>query len=482
VTDLEVVIGMEVHIQIATRTKMFCGCEAAFGGAPNSRCCPVCLGHPGTLPVLNGAALTQGLRLALALGCRIPERTNFDRKSYFYPDLPKGYQITQLDRPIGTGGVLTVETADGGVRQTKIRRVHCEEDSGKSEHVGAASSLIDFNRAGLPLLEIVGAPDLRSADEAVGWVRALREIAVHLGVSACSMDKGQLRCEPNVNLCLRDGGAQVETPVVEVKNLNSLGHLRAALAFEIERQREAVSIGGARTTRGWDEERGATVLLRTKEEERDYRYFPEPDLPSIDLDPARVADLQSDLPELPAPRRARFVSAYGLSPADTAVLCEDRPMADAFEETVSAGASPRAAAAWMLTDVRRDLNARGIGIGEYEVSPRRLASLIRMVDGGTVTRAVARDVLTEMAGTGRDAEEIVAERGLRALTDEDALAAAVTKAIAAHPGSARDFADGNDAAIGPLIGAALAITEGRADPDVIRRMLVGRMREKPGGS
>jgi aspartyl-tRNA(Asn)/glutamyl-tRNA(Gln) amidotransferase subunit B len=459
----EAVIGMEVHAQLATRSKMFCGCPADYlAAAPNSSVCEVCLGLPGSLPVVNARAVELVVRTGLALGCEIARHTKFDRKNYFYPDLPKGYQISQYDLPMCVRGSLEV-----GGRIVRITRVHLEEDTGKLVHAGdalqsAAGSLVDLNRSGVPLMEIVTEPDLRGADEARDYAVALRAILRATGASEADMEKGQLRAEANVSV-RRRGSTELGVKT-ELKNINSFRALHRAVEHEARRQVEVLESGGevAQETRGWSEADQRTFSQRSKEHAQDYRYFPEPDLPPLELAPAWVEELRASLPELPAARRGRLVATHGLSEYDAGQLTEDAATADLFEATVAAGAPAKHAANWIIgTQPRLDA--------------ARLAELIGLVVAGTINRDQGLQVLAEAQSGGRSPAEVVRERGLSQVSDEAALAAVVDQVMAESPQAVADVRAGKLKAIGPLVGRVVAATGGRANARVANELLRKRL-------
>jgi aspartyl-tRNA(Asn)/glutamyl-tRNA(Gln) amidotransferase subunit B len=459
----EAVIGMEVHAQLATRSKMFCGCSADYLAAePNSSVCEVCLGMPGTLPVVNGRAVELVVRTGLALGSEIARHTKFDRKNYFYPDLPKGYQISQYDLPMCRGGEIQV-----GERAVRITRVHLEEDTGKLVHAGDAlrtadSSLVDLNRAGVPLMEIVTEPDLRGADEARDYAMALREILRAIGASEADMERGQLRAEANVSV--RRAGAEALGVKTELKNINSFRALHRAVEYEIERQIAVLESGGAvvQETRGWSEAEQSTFSQRVKEYADDYRYFPEPDLPPLELLPAWVEELRASLPELPAARRARLVERYEIKPYDAEQLTQDAATADLFEATVAAGAPAKLAANWIIGS-RPTLDAA------------RLAELLRLVVGGTINQQQGQEVLAQAQASGRAPAEIVRELGLSQVSDEAQLAQVVDQVIAENPKAVADYRAGKTKAIDALKGRVMAATRGRANAQVVNQLLETRL-------
>ncbi len=473
--DYRVLIGMEVHLQLRTASKMFCGCPVRFGAPPNTLVCPVCLGLPGSLPVPNRDAMVLALSLATAFGCDLAERTKFDRKNYFYPDLTKGYQISQYDLPLATGGGVEIVTESGEGKRIRLRRLHIEEDVGKSLHDdGAGLSRLDFNRAGTPLVEIVSEPDIASPEEARAYLNALRAVVQYLDVSDGNMQEGNLRCEPNVNLHIRQGGRTFKTPIIEVKNLNSVRNVERAMQQEVGRHLELwASLGERvedlpRSTRGFDDVRDTTFVLREKEEAHDYRYFPEPDIPPITLGTTWRAEASARVPELPDARRRRLASAYGLTAYDADLLCRERATADRFEAVVAAGAAPKPAANWLL--------AGGTDIGR--LSPARLAEFVNLVEQGKVARqAAARDLLPRMAESDRPAAHLIDELGLAQVEDASLLREAARRAIAAQPQAARDVRDGKQKALGSLMGHVMRETGGRADPQAVRSVLLDLLKE-----
>jgi aspartyl-tRNA(Asn)/glutamyl-tRNA(Gln) amidotransferase subunit B len=482
-------IGMEVHLHLATRTKMFCPCEVRYDAPPNTCVCPVCLGMPGVLPVMNGKAVELAVRMALGLGCRIPDFAKWDRKHYYYPDLPKNYQISEYDEPLGLGGHLDVEL-DGETFRVGITRVHLEEDAGKLVHAedGSNVSEVDLNRTGTPLLEIVSEPDIHSAAQARAYGEALRQLAVYLGVGHCNMQLGQMRFEPNISLRIGEGadGAPRYTPITEIKNLNSFRSVERACDFEIRRHRDelAADTDGytlenlGKSTRGWNDDRGVSFLQRSKEEAHDYRYFPEPDL--VPFAPTRewVDEVRTSVPEVPADRRHRFVEQYGLPESDAAVLTADRYVADFFERTAEAVGDAKTAANWMMQDVMRALNERSIPIGDLGVAPAAVAEVVALVEKGTISRTTGTDVFAKMVETGgkKSAAEIVEAENLAQTSDAGELETIVDEVIAENPGPAQEFADGKDKAVGRLIGMAKKKTGGKANPKVVRELLVKKLR------
>jgi aspartyl-tRNA(Asn)/glutamyl-tRNA(Gln) amidotransferase subunit B len=474
----EPVIGLEVHAQLLTKTKIFCGCSTRFGDPPNSNVCPVCLGLPGTLPVLNKRAVEMGIRAALALNCTVHDHSRFARKNYFYPDLPKGYQISQYELPLATGGWVEIEH-DGKTKRVGITRLHLEEDAGKSLHDGFPHSdektYVDFNRCGTPLSEIVSEPDMRSPDEAYAYLTTLRQILLYTGVSDCNMEEGSLRCDANVSV--RPRGANEFGTKVEVKNLNSFRYLAKALEFEIERHVGILESGGriSQETRLWNQAAGRTDPMRSKEKAHDYRYFPEPDLLPVHVGDQWRESVRSSLPELPAAKRARFVSDFAVTRYDAGVLTDTQSLANYFESVVRAGAPGKAAANWMQTELLRRLNDSGREITASPVSPAALAELVALVESGKITAAVGKKVFATMFETARSAAEIVAAEGLGAQVADDAIEQAAREIISKNPDNVAKFKSGNEGVFKFFVGQVMKATRGQANPqavnDIVRRLL-----------
>jgi aspartyl-tRNA(Asn)/glutamyl-tRNA(Gln) amidotransferase subunit B len=476
----EAVIGLEIHAQLLTASKIFCSCSAAFGAPPNTHVCPVCLGFPGALPVLNRAAVDDAIRAALALGCTVHETSIFARKNYFYPDLPKGYQISQYERPLATAGAVEFPVG-GASRRVGITRVHMEEDAGKSLHEGFADSdrktYLDFNRTGVPLIEIVTEPDLRNAADAGAFFSYLRDILVWLGVNDGNMEEGSLRCDANVSV--RAPGATTLGTKAEVKNLNSFRFLQKALEHEIARQIEALESGErvVQETRLWDAAAGRTVSMRSKEEAHDYRYFPEPDLPPIVIGADRIERVRSTMPELADARRRRFVAQYALPEYAASQLTASRSLADYFEAVVAARAAPKAASNWIMGDLARTLKERHLEIATSPIGPEQLAGLLALIDNGALSGAMAKGVFETIVATGRSAEEIVAAEGLTQIDDESQLAALIGDVLAANEDAVAQFRAGKATTFGFLVGQVMKAAAGTANPrrvnELLRRALAG---------
>jgi aspartyl-tRNA(Asn)/glutamyl-tRNA(Gln) amidotransferase subunit B len=478
----QAVIGMELHAQLLTQSKMFCGCSADYWEAPpNSHVCPVCLAMPGVLPVINAHAVEQTVRTGLALHCQIAPWSVFARKNYHYPDLPKGYQISQYELPLCRDGSLLIEGDDGQPKRIGIRRAHLEEDTGKSIHVDGAS-LIDLNRAGVPLLEIVTEADMSSGDEAYRYLVKLRTILRYLGVNSGDMEKGAMRCEVNLSLRTAEQAAAGEYGVkVEVKNLNSFKAVRDSIAYEIQRQTAVLDGGGQvrQVTMGWDENHRCTVLQRSKESSEDYRYFPEPDLPPLELSQAWVEQVQATLPELPDARAARFVGDYGLTPRDAAVLTAERPVAEWFEEAVQAyDGAPREVANWMTGQLFALLKAEEGDIASLPIQPASLAELIKLVDAGVINRNTGKQVLEQMVATGQPPAAVVEAQGLAQVSDEAGLAQVIDALLAANPGEVEKYRAGKSSLLGWFIGQVMKETRGQANPDLVRRLVAARLDQR----
>jgi aspartyl-tRNA(Asn)/glutamyl-tRNA(Gln) amidotransferase subunit B len=477
----EPVIGLEVHAQLKTATKAFCGCSSRFGDPPNSNVCPVCLGLPGALPVLNRRALELALRASLALHCGVQERSRFARKNYFYPDLPKGYQISMYELPLATAGWLELEL-DGARKHIGITRLHLEEDAAKAMHEGFPDSdrntYIDFNRCGVPLIEIVSEPDLRSPAEAYVYLTTLKQVLEYTEVSDCNMEKGSLRCDANVSV--RPRGAEKLGTKAEVKNLNSFRYLQRALEYEIERQIGALEAGGKieQETRLWNVPEGRTEPMRSKEFAHDYRYFPDPDLLPVGITDAWKTEIAKAMPELPEAKHARFVAAYGLTSYDAGVLTATRALADYFETAVCAGAPPKLAAHWISTEVLRRLNDAGEEISACRVRPESLAELLRLVEGGEITVASGKKVFAGMFETGKPAKEIIAAEGLAQISDASEIERVCREVVLRSPENVAKYRAGNEGVFKYFVGQVMRETRGQADPqlvnDALKRLLAQR--------
>ena len=479
--NYEIVIGLEVHAQLLTQSKMFCSCSAAYqDAAPNTVVCPVCMGMPGVLPVINRKAVEHVIRTGLALNCEIADYTKFDRKNYPYPDLMKGYQISQYDLPIASGGNMPIEV-DGSERIAGVTRVHLEEDVARllhrAEDYGEGYSLLDVNRAGVPLMEIVGEPDLRSPEEARAYLTRLHSILQYIGVSDANMEEGNFRCDANISV-RPEGETRLGTKV-EIKNMNSFRSVFRALEYEAERQVSVLESGGriVQETRGWVEDQAATVSQRTKEGASDYRYFPEPDLPPLRISRDWVDEIQASLPELPHHRKARFVEELELPAYDAALLTADRATADYFESVLEEGPTPitapfaKAASNWMLGEMARLLNQSGDHVSEVKVEPRRLAELQLMVDDGTLSSTMAKSVFEKMYETGDAPKDIAEAEGLSQISDTDAVLAAVRQAIADNPGPVQEYLGGKQQVMGFIIGQVMKATRGKANPRVASQLV-----------
>lgn len=471
----EAVIGLEVHTELQTKTKIFCSCRTSFGADPNTNVCPVCLGLPGVLPVLNKKVLEYAVRAGLALNCEISRFSKFDRKNYYYPDLPKNFQTSQFDLPICEHGYLDVEV-EGEKRRIRITRAHMEEDAGKLVHHGTSItdsdySLVDYNRTGTPLLEIVSEPDMRSAKEAVAYMEKMRAILQYVGISDCRMEEGSLRCDANVSV--RPVGQKELGTKTEIKNINSFKGVERAIEYEAMRQAELLEDGGkvVQETRTWDEKEGVTKSMRTKEEANDYRYFPEPDLVSFTVSDEYIENIRKSLPELPDARKERYMKEFGLSSEDAVFMTNDKATADYFEAAVEAGADPKACVNWLMGEFASQLSTDGIEIAKAPVSAENLAALLKLISKGTISGKIAKKVFATMWKEGGNPEEIVKAQGLVQISDTAELSKLVDEVVGKNPKAVEDFKAGKKKAVGALVGQIMKATKGKANPRVINELL-----------
>jgi len=467
----EPVIGVEVHAQLQTNTKLFCGCPTSFGLPPNTQVCPTCLGLPGCLPVLNQRAVEMAVRTGIALHCEITLANQFSRKNYFYPDLPKGYQISQYDLPICGPGWLDI-AVNGEQKRVRIRRAHLEEDAGKNVHdVHVEGSGVDLNRAGTPLLEIVTEPDLHSSEEVDAYLKTLRDLLVYLAVCDGNMEQGSFRCEPNVSIRLK--GQDLLGTKVELKNINSFRFAKEALDFEISRQAEVLTEGGTirQETRLWDVQKGQTVVMRSKEEAHDYRYFPDPDLLPVTVNPEWIESLRHTIPELPAVRLQRFMKDFHLPEYDAKLLTDSKSLADYFESCVKLFPHPKTVSNWVMGELLRELNTTGVTPESSPVSPERLAQLLELVEDGTISLKVARDLFPEFYASGKDPDELVKEKGLVQVSDEGVLVKMIEDVLAQHPAQVEQYRAGKETVLGFLVGQVMKASQGKANPGKVNTLL-----------
>jgi aspartyl-tRNA(Asn)/glutamyl-tRNA(Gln) amidotransferase subunit B len=466
-------IGLEVHVQLKTRSKMFCACSTDFGAPPNTQVCPVCLGYPGSLPVMNREAIRLTVLSGLMLGCKINPYSKFDRKNYFYPDMPKNYQISQYDKPLCLGGGVDIEV-NGAGRRIGVTRIHLEEDVAKNLHMASWSG-IDFNRAGVPLMEVVSEPEMETADEAFAYLQTLRQILTYAAVSDCNLEEGKMRCD--VNVSIRPEGQKELGVKAEIKNLNTFKGVHSALLYEIERQTEVLRAGGriVQETRRWDMDTGRTYSMRTKEEAHDYRYFPEPDLMPVALSNALVDEWAATLPELPSQRRERFSQQFGIPEYDARVLSAEKSIGDYFEQAATESRFPKAVSNWVMTDIMRTLSEKTMNIAEFPVRPDALVELIELVETRMINSNTAKDVFGVMVVEGGRAAEIVRDRGLAQVSDSSAVEKIVDEAIAGNEKSVQDYRHGKEAALKFLVGQVMKLSKGKANPQIATEMLLKRL-------
>lgn len=479
--EYEPVIGLETHVELYTNTKMFCGCRLSFGEEKNIYTCPVCLGHPGSLPVINKKAIEYAAKIALALNCKIKRYTIFHRKNYFYPDMPKNYQISQYNLPLGVGGYLDVDMG-AYIRRVRITRVHMEEDTGKLLHKGTTgriseseASIVDFNRAGTPLIEVVTEPDIRSPGEAKEYMIILRNLILFLDVSNCSMEEGSLRCDANVSV--RKTGEDKIGTKTEIKNLNSFKFLQKGLEYEFKRQIKVLEAGGEviQQTRHYDSKTGTTKVLRSKEEAHDYRYFPEPDLVPIYIEDKMIEDIRKTIPELPSVKAKRFEKQYGLLKHDSSFLANNRDLADYFEQCCRYYNNAKSIAKWIMGDFSALLNKEKMTIKDSRVTPENLCKMMEIIDKGKISSKIAKLVFEEMFSTGKNPQKIIEDRGLEQISDEGLLEVIIEDVIKDNPGPVEQFKEGKDKAIGFLIGRVMAKTKGKANPGMVNEIIIKKL-------
>ncbi|MBD3184438.1 Asp-tRNA(Asn)/Glu-tRNA(Gln) amidotransferase subunit GatB [Candidatus Poribacteria bacterium] len=471
----ETVIGVEIHVELGTNTKLFCGCEIDFGGEVNTHTCPVCLGMPGILPVLNETAVEYGIKAALAMNCRINSHSSFERKNYFYPDLPKGYQISMYREPLSEYGYVDINV-DGKTKRIGITRIHLEDDAAKSVHTGnideSLNSYIDFNRAGVPLIEIVSDPDMRSAEEMKAYCETVKSILEYTEVSDCDMEKGQMRIEANISVRSKDN-PEITTDRSEIKNLNSVRYAMRAVEYEVKRHTKALESGKIlpMETRLFDVDKGVTRTMRGKEEAHDYRYFPEPDLVPVEPDEEWVQEIKLNLPELPYDRINRFMEEYGLPEQDAVLLVSDKELADYYEECAKASNNPKSASNWILTELLALLSDAKQTLLECKITPDHFAGMIKLMDDGTISGKIGKTVYAEMFNTGKMADVIVKEKGLLQITDENELGNIIDQVIADNPSPVEDYRGGNQRVIGFFVGQVMKATKGKANPQLVNKIL-----------
>ncbi len=471
--EYEVIIGLEVHAELSTKTKIYCGCTTEFGGDPNTHCCPVCTGMPGALPVLNEKVVEYAVKAGLATDCKITKNSKQDRKNYFYPDTPRAYQISQFDLPLCVGGGFDITLKDGSTKHIGITRIHIEDDAGKLNHDSyTGGTLVDLNRAGVPLIEIVSEPDMRSAEEAVAYVEKLKGILEYIGVSDCKMQEGSLRAD--VNLSLRPVGQEKFGTRTETKNLNSFRAIEHSINYEIQRQKEVLEAGGEifQETRRWDELEGKGFVMRSKEDADDYRYFPEPDLMPIKLTDEYVANIKENLPELPEVRKQRYIQELNLPEYDAGIITTSKALSDFFEDASKECGNPKAVSNWIMTDIIRIARENDIDYKDLPFTAKRFASLIKLIDSGTISNSIGKKVFEEMISENKEPDEIVKEKGLMQISDESAIKEVVDRIVAANPQSIADYKAGKDRALGFLVGQCMKELKGKGNPQIINKLVL----------
>ena len=475
--EFEAVIGIEVHAELSTKTKIYCGCENSFGGEINTHCCPICTGMPGTLPKLNGKVVEYAIKAGLAMNCGIEKNSKQDRKNYFYPDLPKAYQISQFDLPLCHDGYIDINV-NGGKKRIGITRIHIEEDAGKSLHdVVPGKSLMDYNRCGVPLIEIVSEPDMRSVEEAGEYLETLKSILKYIGVSDCKMQEGSLRCD--VNVSVRPVGQKEYGIRSEMKNVNTFSGALRGIEYEIKRHTEILKAGGTITqeTRRWDDAKGESLPLRSKEDAQDYRYFPEPDLMPIVTSDETIEEIRKTIPELPHIKRDRYVEEFALPEYDASQLTEERSVAEFFEKTIKCGASPKTASNWIMGDIFRIMKEKYVGIDEINVTPENLAAMIEQIDKGVISNTAAKQVMEEMTKTGDAPTDIIERLGLKQVNDENAILDIIHTVFEANPQSIADYKGGKDRAVGFLVGQVMRLSKGKANPAAVNKLIAEELKK-----
>ncbi|MFX0561112.1 Asp-tRNA(Asn)/Glu-tRNA(Gln) amidotransferase subunit GatB [Tepidibacillus infernus] len=474
----ETVIGLEVHAELSTESKIFCGCSTEFGAPPNTHTCPICLGHPGVLPILNKQAVEFAIKAALALNCEISRETKFDRKNYFYPDLPKAYQISQYDKPIGRNGWIEIEV-NGEKKKIRINRLHLEEDAGKLTHAeNGEGTLVDYNRVGVPLIEIVSEADLRSPEEARAYLEKLKSIIQYTGVSDVKMEEGSLRCDANISL--RPVGQEEFGTKTELKNMNSFRGVQRALEYEEKRQAEVLDAGGKiiQETLRWNEEQGVTITMRSKEEAHDYRYFPDPDLVDTIIDEEWIERIKSEIPELPDARKERYINQYGLPAYDAEILTSSKALANFFEETLNYTQDAKAVSNWIMGEVLGYLNAQSLEIQASKLTSKGLGEMIQLIEKSTISNKIAKTVIREMLETGKAPETIVKEKGLIQISDEGEIAKIVEQVLANNTQSVEDYRNGKEKALGFLVGQVMKESRGKANPALVNKLILEKLNEQ----